>query len=212
MELSERDYNTAIAAMRLQTPYLHSVHREILDYLTQNHDKVIIFLGIAPILCSVENPLTFEQRRHMVQESYPDIIILKDVAISDDKIWSKNLDKDIKSILTPNDTVCLYGGRDSFIPYYFGKFPVKEFVSTSTVSSSEIRKGIGKKSTNSADFRAGVVWATANRYPTCFPTVDVAVFNEDSTKILLGRKEHESVYRLVGGIADPNSLTYEADA
>lgn len=212
MDLVEPYYNTAVACMRLQTPYLHAVHREILDHLVEHHEKVIIFLGIAPILCSVANPLTFEQRRHMLQQDYPSIIVLKDVAIPDDTIWSKNLDKDIKALLTPADTVCLYGGRDSFIPHYSGKFPTREFVQTSTISGAEIRRGISKASINSDDFRKGVVWASANRFPTCYPTVDVAIFNEDSSEILLARKEHEKLFRLVGGFADPGSPSYEVDA
>lgn len=212
MEILNEEYNVAAAAMRLQTPYLHEVHREILDHLTQQHEKVVILLGIAPILNSITNPLTFQQRRDMLQESYPDIIVLKDVAVPSDELWSKNLDKEIKSILTPNDTVILYGGRDSCLPHYTGKFPTRELVSSTVVSSTEIRRKISKGGINSSDFRAGVVWATANRYPTCFPTVDVAIFNDDYSKILLARKEYETKFRLVGGFADPTSISLEADA
>jgi bifunctional NMN adenylyltransferase/nudix hydrolase len=43
-------------------------------------------------------------------------------------------------------------------------------------------------------------------------TVDVAIFNEDYTKILLGKKANEDQYRLIGGFADPGSDSYEADA
>lgn len=212
MELVDTEYNTAVAAVRLQTPYLHEVHREMLDHLVSNHEKVILFLGIAPILNSVNNPLTFDQRRHMVQESYPDIIVMKDEMVEDDEVWVRRLDKEIKSLLTPNDSVVVYGGRESALEQYTGKFPTRELSSNSTVSASEIRHGIAKSVLRTAEARAGVVWASANRYPTSYTAVDIAIFNEEGDKVLLGRKEHAKQFRLVGGFVDPTDPSLEAAA
>jgi len=38
------------------------------------------------------------------------------------------------------------------------------------------------KTIDSLEFRSGVVWAAYNRFPTTFPTVDIAIFNEDSSQ------------------------------
>lgn len=212
MEVVEPEYNTAAAAMRLQTPYLHSVHREILDHLIENHEKVIVLLGMSPVRNSVNNPLDYEQRLSMLLEAYPDIIVLKDEMVEDDEVWSRRLDKEIKSVLTPTDTVVLYGGRKSFIPHYTGKFPTRELDSDTVISATEIRRGIHKSRLRTADARAGIVWASANRYPTSYTAVDIAIFNEDETKILLGRKEHAKQFRFIGGFVDPTDKSFEAAA
>ena len=62
------------------------------------------------------------------------------------------------------------------------------------------------------DFRAGMIAATDNRYPTAFQTVDVAILNDDRTKVLLGRKPAEKHFRFIGGFSDPASNSLEEDA
>jgi bifunctional NMN adenylyltransferase/nudix hydrolase len=80
------------------------------------------------------------------------------------------------------------------------------------ISGNEIRKSISKKVKNTAEFRAGVIWGAYNRYPTTFPTVDVAIFDNSFNRLLLGRKPKEEKYRFVGGFAEPHSESYEMDA
>ena len=41
----------------------------------------------------------------------------------------------------------------------------------------------------------------SNQYPGPETTVDIAIFNEDYSRILLGRKKKEAKYRLIGGFA-----------
>jgi bifunctional NMN adenylyltransferase/nudix hydrolase len=106
----------------------------------------------------------------------------------------------------------LYGSRDSFISHYHGKYKTQELIQEIYISGSETRKTISKKVKNTSEFRSGVIWAAYNQHPKCFPTVDVAIFNEDYTKLLLARKSKEDKYRFVGGFADPKSESYEADA
>jgi bifunctional NMN adenylyltransferase/nudix hydrolase len=60
--------------------------------------------------------------------------------------------------------------------------------------------------------REGVIWAASNQYPKVWPTVDIAIMNQDHTKVLLGRKPSESKYRFVGGFVDPTDASYEAAA
>jgi bifunctional NMN adenylyltransferase/nudix hydrolase len=80
------------------------------------------------------------------------------------------------------------------------------------ISASEIRKSISAKVKSSSDFRAGVIWASQNQYPTVYTTVDIAIFNEDYTKILLARKSEEKLYRFIGGFSTPESDNFEQDA
>jgi bifunctional NMN adenylyltransferase/nudix hydrolase len=64
-----------------------------------------------------------------------------------------------------------------------------------------------------ADFRAGVIWASQGRFPTSYQCVDVAVLDKQrgpglgkpyaATKILLGKKKTDKLLRFFGGFVDP---------
>lgn len=126
-----------------------------------------------------------------------------------DAIWSANLDHLIQDHLGPNDTACLYGGRDSFIPHYKGCFETRELVSDRYISGTEIRQMVSQAPESSASFRAGAIWATFQRYPSVYPTVDVVVYDSKEQRVLLARKTGETGYRAVGGFVSPEDDSYE---
>lgn len=199
---------------RFQVPELHEGHRDVLDYVVERHDKVILFLGVpGHQQATMENPLDSQAREQMIREEYPEIIVRYIKDEQSDEYWSKKLDGQIKDHITPNQTVMLYGSRDSFISHYQGRFPTQELEAEHKVSGTEIRARIKRHSTKgTVEFREGAVWATYARFPTTYTTVDVAVFDEDFSHILLGRKPHESAWRLPGGFAEPTSESFEQDA
>jgi len=198
---------------RFQVPQLHDIHKELIQTVVQTHPKIIVFLGLTtPMQSTRNNPLDFESRKQMLLAEFPNITVLYVKDCKRDDIWSRNVDKQISDIIGPNDTVLLYGGRDSFIKHYEGKFATTELESDRILSGSEIRKEISKKTKASAEFREGVIWGAHNRFPVSYACVDVAILNEDETKVLMARKPDEKEYRFVGGFADPGSPSYEADA
>jgi bifunctional NMN adenylyltransferase/nudix hydrolase len=198
---------------RFQVPELHDAHLELIQTVCDRHGKVIIFLGLSPLMVTRENPLDFEARKQMILARFPNVNVLYIKDQPDDEGWSLNLDKQIEDVITPSQSVRLYGGRDSFISHYSGRHPTEELESSVYVSGSEIRKEVSRTSVRGTpDFRAGVVWSAFSQFPQCFPTVDVAILNGGKTKILLGRKPNEKKFRLIGGFADPGSPSYEADA
>lgn len=197
---------------RFQSPYLHEAHLELIDTVCEAHPKVIIFLGLSPLRGTQENPLDYQAREQMIREKYPNVIVQYIKDVRDDKIWSAKLDAQIDDLITPNQTVRLYGSRDSFIPNYYGKYPTEELTSSRVMAASDIRDIARSRSLNTEGFRAGVIWATGNKYPTVYPTVDVAIFNEEGDKLLLAKKPHEKLYRFVGGFSSPNSPSFEIDA
>jgi bifunctional NMN adenylyltransferase/nudix hydrolase len=198
---------------RFQTHELHEAHIDLISTVLNQHPKVIIFLGLSPVKVTYNNPLDFESRKQMILEKFGDkVIVLYIKDINSDELWSKRLDEQIGDVVGPTQKVTLYGGRDSFISHYKGKYSTVELESERIMSASEIRKGISAKVKSSPDFRAGVIWASQNQYPKVFTTVDIAVFNEDGSKILLARKPDEKLYRLIGGFADPRSDSFEMDA
>lgn len=211
-KVQEPTLDVGVLVGRFQVHELHEAHRELIQSVCDTHDKVLIFLGLSPLMVTQNNPLDFESRKQMILKEFPEVNVLYIKDVKKDDPWSNKLDEQITDLVGPMTTVMLYGSRDCFISHYTGKFPTTELLQEKYVSGTEIRKSIGRKVKNTAEFRAGVIWAAYNKYPTAYPTVDIAIFNEDCTKLLMARKPLEAKYRFVGGFADPRSGSYEEDA
>jgi bifunctional NMN adenylyltransferase/nudix hydrolase len=152
----------------------------------------------------------------MINAHYPELPIMPLMDHPDDHEWSKELDRRIREVF-PVGTVTLYGGRDSFIPFYSGQFPCQEVEPSAYVAASGTleRRNASLEVRSSADWRAGVVYAAYNRYPQVFPTVDVAVTRETENgnlEILLAKKPGEKGYRLIGGFVSPSDSSLETAA
>ena len=208
--LDREHADVGVIVARFQVHELHEAHRALIDEVVKNHDKVLIFLGLSPAKVSVSNPLDFEARKQMVLQVYPGVNVLYIKDIPDDAKWSARLDDQITDLIGPMSTVELYGGRESFSDHYTGRFPVNILVQESYMSATQIRKNIAKSSArNDPAFRAGVIWAAANQYPKLIPTVDIAIWDETGTKLLMARKPHETKFRFIGGFAQPGSSNPE---
>jgi bifunctional NMN adenylyltransferase/nudix hydrolase len=215
MQEVRRVYDVGVIVGRFQVPALHDAHRDLINHVREEHRKVVIFLGVSPLFVTRENPLDFEARKQMILEEFPDVNVLYVKDQLADEVWSRKLDEQIKDVLTPSQTVVLYGGRDSFIRRYTGKLPTRELEAAQRVflSGSEIRKEVARGSAKaSSDFRRGVVWAAYSRFPTSYQAVDVAVISDDATQLLLGRKPNETKLRFIGGFVDPSDPSLEAAA
>lgn len=210
--LSEIPADVGILIGRFQVHELHEAHRDLIDTVRAKHDRVIIFVGLSPLRNTPVNPLDFNARKKMIQETYPDVEVYYIDDNQSDEIWSKNLDREIDRWLKPHQTAVLYGSRDSFIPHYTGKHTVVELTSKKYISGTEIRKRISNNFPPTAEFRAGAISASMNRYPTCYTTVDIAIINHSDGTILMGRKEGEKNLRFIGGFATPDSPNFETDA
>jgi bifunctional NMN adenylyltransferase/nudix hydrolase len=192
---------------RFQVDELHNGHKALIDYVSKNNDKLIIFIGLSPLKCTYNNPLDFSARERMLKEAYPKakIMYIKDELTN--KGWSENLDKMITDITdhgSSGDDICLYGSRDSFINYYHGNYKTQELEQTVFTSGTARRKEIANNIINNTDFRKGAIWVTMHQYFGPATTVDIAILNHDETKILLGRKEKENKFRFIGGFAESN--------
>ena len=149
----------------------------------------------------------------MIQHHYPDIVILALPDFGDDRRWSSELDKRVKEVYPIGD-ILLYGGRDSFIPYYKkggGQFDCEELNEYGTfVSGTEVRKMVSEEVKDSTDFRAGVIYQSYNQYPKVHPCVDVAITDND--KVLLAKRPYEDAWRFIGGFSRPTDKSYEHTA
>lgn len=212
MKVDEADREVGVIVGRFQVPELHEAHRDLIQTVVDAHPKVLIVLGLSPVLGTRENPLDFVARKQMILESFPSVTCMFIKDVNSDAIWSKQLDRIISDFLTPNQQALLYGSRDSFIEHYEGKYPTQVLKQRVWVSGTAIRREVSREVKATSDFRRGVVWAAYNRFPTSFTTVDVAIFNEDESQLLLGRKEYENRFRFIGGFSEVDSVSYEQDA
>ena len=200
---------------RFQIDQLHEGHIALIDYVREKHNKVILFLGVAVGEHKEEQALGYATREKMIKSAYPDIIVAPLRDIGDDNKWSKQLDNKIREIYH-HGSVVLYGGRDSFIPYYSGKFDTEDIGNAIPEHASEIsgtsrRLEIKRTVRDTPDFRAGILYHAANTYPNAFQCVDIAIIKENK-QILLCRKPDETLFRFPGGHVDPSDESLESAA
>jgi bifunctional NMN adenylyltransferase/nudix hydrolase len=196
---------------RFQSPYLHIGHKSLIESVRANHNKTVIVLGVSPVLGSRRNPLDYHTREKMIKKEYPEVVILPLPDHPLDAKWSQNLD-DLLSNSFPGAKFSLYGSRDSFIPYYKGRCEVIELPETGSHNATLIREQISDKVLDSEEFRTGIIYAYSNMYLKVYPTVDIAVFKNQKTEILLGKKNIDNKWRLLGGFSDPTDTSYEEAA
>ena len=199
---------TAVIIARFQSPYLHQGHHNLIKQVMATHNKLVIVLGVSPITGSRKNPYDYYTREKMIKSEYPDIIILPVSDHPSDTTWSQNLDMLLKGVF-PTESFVLYGSRDSFIPYYSGKFETIELPEHGDYNATELRKQYADKVFDSNDFRAGILYAYYNQYTKVYPTVDVAMFRNNKSELLLGKKSTNNKWRFIGGFADPEDDGYE---
>jgi len=203
--------DVGIIVGRFQVNELHEAHIDLINSVIQKHDRVLLFLGNSIIRNTTSNPLDYRARRAMIADKFPNVEVHYINDNPSDAAWSKSLDKQIGEQLLPMQSVTLYGSRDSFLKAYSGKYNVCELEATTFISGTEVRRRVCNNYPPTADYRAGMIAATAYRYPTAFQTVDIAVVN-DKREILLARKPEEKKWRFIGGFSDPRSTSLEADA
>ena len=207
-------YDTGVIVGRFQVPELHEAHQELIQSVIDRSHNVIIVLGLSVLKVTRSNPLDFQARKQMILEAFPEVTVAYIKDINCDRAWSHHLDTLVREMVPHTNTIALYGSRDSFIGHYFGSLPTVELEGDRWVSGTETRDRISRATRNSPDFRAGVVYAAFNRFPTSFQTVDMAVVKGVGAgrRHLFGRKKFETQYRFVGGFVDPTDESLEMAA
>lgn len=213
MELKQTPYDVGVIVGRFQVHYLHPGHVDLIRSVLKRHKKVVMVLGVAPVPNSTKNPLDYEARAQMVKSMFDEITTIPLADTRDDTDWSLALDRALSLVVSPTQSAVLYGGRDSFISVYAGRYPTQELVQEGYVSGTDVRQEVRRQALPNENFRAGVIWASANRFPTVYTTVDIVIFSRDFDRLLLCQKPDEfDRWRMVGGFADPRSNTFEEDA
>jgi bifunctional NMN adenylyltransferase/nudix hydrolase len=200
---------------RFQVNDLHDGHMELFRQVRFRHSGVIVFVGVSPAGLTKDNPLDFPTRKAMIQAKFPEFTVLPLMDCKLDTQWSDALDAQINAVVAGQAEVVLYGGRDSFVPHYEGRYKPVELalpVETQKISGTDIRREFANKVIESPEFRAGMIYAAAHLWPVLLPTVDIAIFNSDYTEVLLGRRASETKFRFIGGHAEKKHGSYEQAA
>lgn len=198
----DKTWDVGVIVGRFQVDDFHEGHRELFDYVLARHAKTIVVIGRAPIPCSFMNPLDVQARTQMILQAFPQVFVTWVDDVRDDTLWSRSLDSKVRGVLGPNETAVLYGSRDSFTDTYNGSFDAIVLQPGVEASGTARRTEIARTAKASPDFRAGVIWASRQRYANPIPTVDIAIFKPDFSAILLGKRNHENGWRLPGGFVD----------
>jgi len=202
---------TGVIIARFQTPSLHEGHLELIRQVKQKHNRVIIILGVSPVRGSRKNPLDYYTRERMIKQQFPEIIVLPLSDQKSDTVWSQKLDELLHSNF-PHETFLLYGSRNSFMDTYSGKFKTEALPPVQDYNATAMREAISDKVFDTEEFRAGIIYNTYNLFPSVYATVDIALFRNNKTELLLGRKPNENVWRLPGGFSDPTDDNFEMAA
>lgn len=214
--VNPKDFQVGVIIGRFQTPQLHEGHKQLIRSIIDNHQEVVIFLGVSAVQFTRNNPLDFQTRKLMV-ESYintvssaksKNITILPLPDHRSDEVWTKNLDK-ILYATTGGKTCLLYGGRDSFLTAYSGKHKTVELESNiHNLSSTELRNGTLNFISQTTDYTTGFTQALHRKFPTSYQTVDVAPLRNNN-EVLLAKKAGEDKWRFIGGFVDVNDTSLE---
>ena len=210
--MKTNDFNVGVVVGRFQVPQLHPGHQEILDKVQDDCTKLIIVIGSSHPINTRRDPLDYKTRELMLRSAYPEATITGIMDMREDIPWSNELDRILKSLTNSNDKIMLYGGRDSFIDHYKGIHKTTEMEPSIYYSGTKQREALWDAATDSTEFRSGLIRAAYSRFPTTHPTVDIAVFRDKYSKILLGMKDHENLWRLPGGFVDIDDNTFAAAA
>lgn len=197
---------------RFQLDELHEGHVYLLDKIAASHDEMLILVGHNTIRFNTDDPFPFHIRKQMLESRYPraTVLPLMDSPVSNEA-WSQTVDQKVRAV-SHNGEAILYGGRDSFIPYYSGAYDTEEVSEMPDVSATAKRAEVGDF-IDDPMFRKGWLAAINNQYAVTDPTVDMAIVSPDFTKVLMGLRGADAAHiRFFGGFVDSEDESYEAAA
>ena len=212
--MGDSKYSIGVIVARFQIHDLHEGHHYIIKQVTENHRKTIIFLGVPKFVGGRKNPLDFDTRKRMIQQQYPDIVVLALPDQGHNYKWAQELDRRIREVF-PQGEVLLYGSRDSFIPYYKdgkGKFDTKELEPFGTFTGTDVRKLVSEEIKNSIDFRSGIIYHTYSLNPRIIPTTTIVPISDDGKKILVSKKYNDDRWRFISGFTLTTDSSIESAA
>lgn len=196
---------TAVLIGRFQVPEMNDEYRHQIEVILKRHGGLVLVVAEPGIPVSKQNPLPVRSRISMIAEAYPGLKVLSIKDHPLDTVWSGKLDELLSGEIGDRSFL-IYGTKERFQDHYVGRNK------TARLEDKKHTSLAAEEEPSSKSFRNGMVHASGLRYASVFPTVDVAVFRSDKTEILLGKKDIDGKWRLIGGFADPDDDGFHASA
>lgn len=204
---------TGIVVGRFQIDQLHKGHEAVIKQALDECEVVIVFIGCLTLGATARNPLNYEARRQMIRARFsyvePDrlYVIRLDDTTGGDKLWLDTILNGVERRVGTLNNLRGYGSRDSSFLCVLndkdinqGRVTVKVVPEVAYVSATVVREEICKNTPYySTDMRRGIIHAKGNGYPAVYPVIDCLIYNPHSKSFLLGRRNHEDKYRIIGG-------------
>ncbi len=206
-----RRADLGVVIARFQVPKLTPGHRQLIETAVARHDRVLIVLGERPARRQQKHALDYALRAMMVRSSYPSVETVKFNDVGSDSAWNQRLD-DLVAKHAGTAPAVLYGGRQSFITTYEGRYDTCDVGLFDSLSGTAVREQVAAAPIDSSDFRAGVIYGVVNDFPVAYQAVDVAVLKliDGIAHVLLGRRHALATsWSLIGGISDPDDESLE---
>jgi bifunctional NMN adenylyltransferase/nudix hydrolase len=92
-KINPADHEVGVIIGRFQVNKLHDGHRNLINYVLDNHKKVIILLGVSRVQNTRKNPLDFASRKAMIQAEFPSVMILPIQDQRYNEKWSQQVDE-----------------------------------------------------------------------------------------------------------------------
>ncbi len=101
----------------------HIGHKDIVNYMTKNYDRVVVVIGSCDKYNEPNNPFTYGERRKIIKSIYPDILVLpaKDYPECDKK-WERTITSLVEFNIQEWDDVTLVGLNKDSTSFYLSLF------------------------------------------------------------------------------------------
>lgn len=204
---------SAIWIGRFQAPEMKQNTLDNLLYLKKNSRHFAILLIDTPLPGTANNPYDVGLREEILRRHLPNLDIISLRIHPDTKTWSAQADELMERTF-PGNSFKIYYSDDIVEEWYsHGKYKMEKLPHTKSSDVQHIsREELYKMNPHSTLFLKGMAYAYKNQYPGVNPTVDIVVFRNAKSEVLLGKKDINHKWRFIGGFADPEDASYEAAA
>lgn len=196
-------------------------HASLIEKAFAEHDQVMIALPVRRVSPSKKSPLSFEERRILIQE-YLDRSVKRKceiVAVIEAKYRSDMVRSLETAIKLPLESVVVLSDPE-MIKFLPEKMPRSFIPRNFLVEEEELRESVSRAYPNS-DYRLGVIRGLNSLFPISWATVDVAIRRVDRGMVdgrqtppkvlyLVGRKPGEVGWRFIGGFKNRSDANFEA--
>ena len=198
--------SVGVVVGRFQIDNLHPGHINLLNRVTNLHGRnTIVFVGRGSDPQKYQ--LDFETVKRMILSRFPAVTVASIYDRNNSELWSRDLDELIESFF-PNKRAVLYGGRDSFLEEYKGRFEKVTISAFGSFSSTDRRSEIVRAgSQDDALFRRGVIYGVASLPASMIPYFLLAVTRNGSSEVVLVRETSSHNWGLPAERLDPEKDT-----